>query len=440
MPSVASAAFILDLSGKQLWIRSGCRSASRRHDMTCRRRRATGRSGARVQRPARADQLAVFLAACRRRGRAAARDVLAALGRPGVGRRDPLPDLREFQITARSTDMVEDAALWMLSNRELVPDGRVAIGGVSFSAGLALVAAGRPSLDGKLQFVLGLGAHHDLLTVLTYLCDGVRPGGIRPPHIYGVAVLLAVVDKLVPPAGCAKDALAPTPCGGRQSDPRAQTERRRAADPRDPREPAHRIETVDQIRTSLRSVRCCVHSSTSLAANRHCTEAIADHARAGAPVRQRRPNHSVEDRELRRSARARKHHVDRLQPRSRTSIATPCRSATRRLAGSGRRWTRRPAADRANSVAQIADVARFQLPIRNRPIASAAGSTGCAIASYIRRTCRLRPSERDLGIACGPHAWNEPRCARLPETSVHPDRCRRGATIPLISTPTTCAS
>ena len=37
----------------------------------------------------------------------------------------PLPDLREFRITPRSTDMIEDATLWIAANRALAPSGRV---------------------------------------------------------------------------------------------------------------------------------------------------------------------------------------------------------------------------------------------------------------------------------------------------------------------------
>lgn len=236
MPYVASAAFILDLSGKQLWIRKWLPVSVRTlttHDVEVPTR--YGPIPARVYEPSGKARISLLVIPGVHAG-GVDEPRLATFSRrlAGGGARVvslPLPDLRKFKITARSTDMVEDAALWMLSNRELVPDGRVAIGGVSFSAGLALVAAGRPSLDGKLQFVLALGAHHDLPTVLTYLCDGVRPGGIRPPHAYGVAVLLlGAVDKLVPPAQAApmKAALLTglRAASDQESDPaRAQAER-----------------------------------------------------------------------------------------------------------------------------------------------------------------------------------------------------------------------
>ncbi len=112
----------------------------------------------------------------------------------------PLPDLREFRVTARSTDIIEDATLWLAADRALAPSGRVGLVGVSFAGGLALVAAGRPSLAGKVQFVVSLGGHADLPRVMTYLCTGRLPdGAAREPHAYGIVIiLLGALEHLVP--------------------------------------------------------------------------------------------------------------------------------------------------------------------------------------------------------------------------------------------------
>jgi hypothetical protein len=87
--------------------------------------------------------------------------------------------------------------------------------GISFSGGLSVVAAGRPSLAGKVAFVFSFGGHDDLPRVLRYLCTGAEPAPrheiqltenssgmiVRAPHDYGVAViLLAIADRVVPPA------------------------------------------------------------------------------------------------------------------------------------------------------------------------------------------------------------------------------------------------
>lgn len=112
----------------------------------------------------------------------------------------PLPDLRVYRIRVASTDAIEDSALWMANDRDLAPSGRVGLAGVSFAGGLALVAAGRPSLRDRLSMVMSLGGHADLPRVMTYLCTGrLADGTSRSPHDYGVVVvLLATLPRLVP--------------------------------------------------------------------------------------------------------------------------------------------------------------------------------------------------------------------------------------------------
>jgi pimeloyl-ACP methyl ester carboxylesterase len=112
----------------------------------------------------------------------------------------PLPDLRAFRIVGRSTDQAEDVAAWVAANPRLAPKGRISLAGVSFAGGLALVAAGRPALGGRLDAAVSLGGHGDLGAVLEYLCTGRLPDGTaRPPHDYSLAVVaLAAVPHLVP--------------------------------------------------------------------------------------------------------------------------------------------------------------------------------------------------------------------------------------------------
>jgi dienelactone hydrolase len=116
-----------------------------------------------------------------------------------------LPDLLEYRITSRLADLIEDAALWASEEQTLAtsrPDGRVGLVGISFSGGLAVVAAGRPALADRVAFVLSFGGHGDLGRTLRYLCTGVQPDqALRPPHDYGVVViLLNAAHLVVPPA------------------------------------------------------------------------------------------------------------------------------------------------------------------------------------------------------------------------------------------------
>jgi dienelactone hydrolase len=116
-----------------------------------------------------------------------------------------LPDLVAYRLTPRSTDMIEDAAIWLAARRDLSVDGHIGLVGVSFSGGLSIVAAGRPSLRHRARFVLSFGGHGNLPRVLQYLCTGVEPavdGTVhrRLPHDYGLAVLaFGLAERLVPP-------------------------------------------------------------------------------------------------------------------------------------------------------------------------------------------------------------------------------------------------
>ena len=124
-----------------------------------------------------------------------------------------LPDLQRYDITPRTTDMIEDAAVWLSSQPRLARDGRAGLVGISFAGGLAIVAAGRPALRDRAAFVFSFGGHADFQRVLRYLCTGMEPappggasgqvapeGRYRRPHDYGVAIiLLGAADRVVPP-------------------------------------------------------------------------------------------------------------------------------------------------------------------------------------------------------------------------------------------------
>jgi len=205
-PYVSAAAFVIDLSGTRTWVRALLPVRSR--NVITREVEVPTRHGAIAARLYQPDvvtgrSVLVFpgihaggldeprLVAFSRR--------LAATGVRVVS--VPLPELRRYRITPASTDAIEDAALWMAADRALAPDGRVDIAAVSFAGGLALVAAGRPSLDGKIATLLTLGSHADLPRTMTYLCTGqTADGATRPPHDYGVAIiLLGALPRLVPP-------------------------------------------------------------------------------------------------------------------------------------------------------------------------------------------------------------------------------------------------
>jgi len=124
-----------------------------------------------------------------------------------------IPELSRFEITPEITNTIERAAGWLALESGLALNRPVGLMGISFSGGLSIVAAGRPSLAGHVAYVFAFGGHDDLPRVLRYLCTGSEPYpahelGVqsdRPfvlaPHDYGVAViLLGAADRVVPKA------------------------------------------------------------------------------------------------------------------------------------------------------------------------------------------------------------------------------------------------
>jgi dienelactone hydrolase len=122
-----------------------------------------------------------------------------------------IAELSHFNITTAIGDQIEDSALWLASHTTARRGHEVGLVGISFSGGLSVVTAGRDSLRGQVAYVLSFGGHDDLPRVLRYLCTGIEPphprelrvdegaAVVRPPHDYGVAViLLGVADRLVP--------------------------------------------------------------------------------------------------------------------------------------------------------------------------------------------------------------------------------------------------
>jgi pimeloyl-ACP methyl ester carboxylesterase len=121
------------------------------------------------------------------------------------------PDLARFAITPRTTDMIEDSALWLSGQPRLARNGRIGMMGISFSGALSTVAAGRPRLRDRVDYVFSFGGYASFPRVLRFLCTGkeaaLDPAGpsgapaevYRRPHDYGVAIiLLDTAERIVP--------------------------------------------------------------------------------------------------------------------------------------------------------------------------------------------------------------------------------------------------
>jgi dienelactone hydrolase len=210
-PTISTAVFLLDMAGAggtwRTWIPFGAHAVSTENWTIASRH---GPVPVRIYRPDGAPERAAVVVPgvhgggvdeprlaelCRR---------LAATGMTVVCA--PLPELREFIVTARSTDQIEDVTRWAADNPEVAASGRVGLVGVSFGGGLSLVAAGRPTLAERIEVVVSIGGYGDLSRVLRYLCTGALPDGTyRTPHDYGLAVVAyAAADRLVPPDQAAR--------------------------------------------------------------------------------------------------------------------------------------------------------------------------------------------------------------------------------------------
>lgn len=109
-----------------------------------------------------------------------------------------IEDLIHYRITSRVTDTIEEVARWMSTRPDMFGPSRIGVIGVSFSGGLSIVAAGRPSVRDRIAYVLSFGGHGNLPRVLRYLCTG--EGAPPPPHDYAVAVVLHQAAELAVPA------------------------------------------------------------------------------------------------------------------------------------------------------------------------------------------------------------------------------------------------
>jgi len=101
-----------------------------------------------------------------------------------------LPDIRDYHIDAGSVATIGNSAQWFAQQT----GAPVGVMGLSFSGGLALVAAGDPQYAPSFKFIVAVGAHNSMGRVAQYYRTGsaLRPDGseeVLPPHEYGALLL-----------------------------------------------------------------------------------------------------------------------------------------------------------------------------------------------------------------------------------------------------------
>ena len=102
-----------------------------------------------------------------------------------------LPDIRDYHVGPNSIATIGDSAHWLAGRSGGQPVG---IMGLSFSGGLALLAAADPQFRPEIKFVVAVGSQDQMGRVAAYYRTGEdqRPNGteeLLPPHEYGPLVL-----------------------------------------------------------------------------------------------------------------------------------------------------------------------------------------------------------------------------------------------------------
>jgi pimeloyl-ACP methyl ester carboxylesterase len=111
-----------------------------------------------------------------------------------------LPDIKDYHVDSGSIRTIGESAKWLAKQT----GGPVGVVGLSFSGGLALVAASEPAYTPAFKFVFAVGSQDSMQRVTEYYRTGrdVRPNGSveeLKPHEYGPLVLeYQYVEDFVP--------------------------------------------------------------------------------------------------------------------------------------------------------------------------------------------------------------------------------------------------
>lgn len=112
-----------------------------------------------------------------------------------------LPDIKDYRVSQQSLQTIGGSVAWFAA-RTGAPVG---VTGLSFSGGLALVAAADPRYHPAFKFVLAVGSQDSMARVVQYYRTGrdLRPDGTveqLPPHEYGPLVIeYEHLEDFVPP-------------------------------------------------------------------------------------------------------------------------------------------------------------------------------------------------------------------------------------------------
>jgi len=113
-----------------------------------------------------------------------------------------LPDIKDYHVGSSSIATIGDSAVWMSQHSANKPVG---VMGLSFSGGLALLAAADPQWHKAIKFVVAIGSQDEMARVATFYRTGEDPlptGAPErlTPHEYGALVLeYEHLEDFIPP-------------------------------------------------------------------------------------------------------------------------------------------------------------------------------------------------------------------------------------------------
>ncbi|GAC1422538.1 MAG: hypothetical protein NVSMB62_18300 [Acidobacteriaceae bacterium] len=135
----------------------------------------------------------------------------SAMARCGIRVLTPeLPDIKDYHVGPGSVRTIGESAKWFATHTSTQPAStattraQVGVMGLSFSGGLALVAAADPLYHPYIKFVFAVGSQHSMDRVTQYYRTGadIRPDGtveLLPAHEYGPLVLeYEYLDDFIP--------------------------------------------------------------------------------------------------------------------------------------------------------------------------------------------------------------------------------------------------
>ena len=101
-----------------------------------------------------------------------------------------LPGIKDYHVSQDSVATIGESVKWFVAQT----GGPVGVMGLSFSGGLALVAASEPQYHPAFKFIVAVGSQDSMLRVADYYLTGrdARPNSsveALPPHEYGPLVL-----------------------------------------------------------------------------------------------------------------------------------------------------------------------------------------------------------------------------------------------------------